>query len=169
MNSSITYQGNSGNITASNAGGATAPFYFSSATINLDRWSTFITDTSIITLEAYPTFLFGNLGLPATNPALIYMSTFIQAGNKFTSSQMFQTTFYPDQYTENRSNAFYQPMKMTVNGAAIRGFYPESMILAHYLPNAYTVGVTQGFSNSNVSIFYGSTNSLFLSIQNLPL
>jgi hypothetical protein len=169
MNSSITYQGNNGQITASNAAGPTAPFYFSSATLNLDRWSSFINAQSIITIEAYPTFLFANNGLPAANPTLIFMSTFIQAGGNFTSSQMFQSALYPDQYGASRSNSFYLPMKLTIPGAAVQGFYPQATRLAHYLPNAYTVGVTQGFSNSNVSIFFGSTNSLFLSIQNLPL
>jgi hypothetical protein len=169
MNSSITYQGNNGNITASNAAGATAPFYFSSAILNLDRWSSFINPQSIITLDTFPTFLFANNGLPAQNPALIFMSTFIQAGNNFTSSQMVQTTIYPEQYTSNRSNIYNQPMKLTVPGNVIQGFYPNPMRLAHYLPNALTIGTTQGFSNCNVTIFYGSTNSLFLSIQNLPL
>ena len=158
-----------GNITASNAAGPTAPFYFSSAILNLDRWSSFINAQSIITLEAFPTFSFANLGLPGTDPAMIFMSSFIQGGANFTSSQMFQTSLYPSQYTINRSNTFYQPMKITVPGVAIQGLYPNPMRLAHYLPNALTVGVTQGFSNCNVSIFYGSTNSLFLSIQNLPI
>jgi hypothetical protein len=169
MNSSITYQGNNGNITASNAAGPTAPFYFSSATLNLDRWSSFINAASILTIEAYPTFLFGNNALPAANPTLIYMSTFIQAGNNFTSSQIVQTTIYPEQYTASRSNAYNQPLKLSITGATVQGFYPNPMRLAHYLPNAFSVGVTQGFSNCNVTIFYGSTNSLFLSIQNLPL
>ena len=169
MNSSITYQGNNGNITASNAAGATAPFYFSSAILNLDRWSSFINAASIITIETFPTFLFANNALPAANPTFIYISTFIQAGNNFTSSQIAQAAFYPDQYTANRSNIFNQPMKLTVTGATVQGFYPNAMRLAHYLPNALSVGVTQGLSNSNVTIFYGSTNSLFLSIQNLPL
>jgi hypothetical protein len=169
MNSSITYQGNMGQINASNAAGPTAPFYFSSAILNIDRWSSFINAQSIITVEAYPNFFFGNLGLPAANPVLIYMSSFIQSGNLFLSSQMAQSAIYPTIYDNNRSNSFYQPIKISVPGAAIQGLYPNSMRLAHYLPNAYTVGVTQGFGNSNVSIYFGSTNSLFLSIQNLPL
>lgn len=169
MNSSITYQGNNGDITASNAAGPTAPFYFSSATLNLDRWSSFINQNSIITVEAYPTFSFANLGLPSANPELIYMSSFIQSGSLFLSSHMAMTGLYPTMYTAFRSNSFYQPMKITVPGSAVQGFYPNSIRLAHYLPNARTVGVTQGFSNNNVSIYFGSTNSLFLSIQNLPL
>jgi len=167
-NSSITYRGNNGQFSASNAGGATAPLYFSSATLDIDRWSTYINTRSIVTIEAYPTFMFGNLGLQSSDPVPIYMSSFIQSGTNYTSSSIFQNTLYPSQYAVNRSNSFYQPMKFTLNGATVQGMYPNSVRLAHYLPNAYTVGVTQGFSNSNVSVFFGSTNSLFLSIQNLP-
>lgn len=168
MNSSITYQGNIGQITGSNPGGATQPLYFSSATVNLDRWSTYISPTSIVTLEAFPTFLFGNLGIQTANPTPIYMSSFLQGGTNYLSSQIAEASIYPTLYSNGASNSYNQPIKITFPGAAIQSLYPNSMRLAHYLPNAITAGVTQGFSNSNVSIFYGSTNSLFLSIQNLP-
>lgn len=169
MNSSITYQGNSGQITGSNPGGSTQPLFFSSATLNLDRWSSFINAASILTLEAYPTFLFANLGL-GSNPTPIYMSSFVQAaGSNFLSSASFQSVIYPTTFSNNQSNLYNQPIKITMRGADIQGFYPQATYLAHYLPNAITTGTTQGFSNSNVSIFLGSTNSVFLSIQNLPL
>jgi hypothetical protein len=169
MNSSITYQGNNGNITGSNAGIGSAPLYFSTANLNIDRWSSFINAQSLITIEAYPQLYFANLGL-TSNPSLIFMSTFIQAGgSNFTSSFMFQSAIYPTTYSNNQSNRYYQPVKLTLPGSAIQGFYPQPMRLAHYLPNAVTIGTTQGFSNSNVSIFFGSTNSVFLSVQNLPL
>ena len=169
MMSSITYQGNNGQITASNAAGPTAPFYFSSATVNLDRWSSFIASNSVVTLEFYPKFFFGNLGLPG-NPSLIFMSSFVQAGgNNFTSSFMFQTAIYPTIYENGRSNSVDEAMRITMPGSVVQGFYPQPTRIAHYLPNALTVGGTQGFSNTNVSIFYGSTNSVFVSIQNLPI
>lgn len=169
FNSSITYQGNMGQITGSNPGGATQPLYFSSATLALDRWSSFITSNSILTLDVYPTFLFANLGIPSAGPTLIYLSSFIQGGSTYLSSQMARSAFYPTYYNANGSNVFEQPFKISVLGSAITPFYTTGTRLAHYLPNAITAGATQGFSNNNVSIYFGSTNSIFLSIQNLPV
>jgi len=176
MYSTITYQGNNGSFTASNND---AIMYFSTANLRLDQFSSYITSKSMISIEVIPTILFDKLAYtlsdwnvsPAKVPQQIYMSSFVQFGpnNNYFSSQMSETMMYPIAYDSNTSNLFNQTIKINLTGNLLTPVYNQRpFILSHYLPNGRSLGNTNGFSNSNVTCFFGSTNSLFLSIQNLP-
>jgi hypothetical protein len=175
MYSTITYKGNNGQFGMSNTGSV---LYFSTANLQLDRFSSYITTRSMISIEVLPTFLFDKLAYTLSDwtttalkvPQQIYMSSFIQfGGTNYFSSQMSQTMMYPLQYDSNTSNTFNQPIKINITGDALAPTYNQQPYsLCHYLPNGRSLGDINGFSNSNVTCFFGSTNSLFLSIQNLP-
>jgi hypothetical protein len=109
------------------------------------------------------------------------MSSFVQSGvtgnANYLSSQMFQTMFFPTNYNSgipgglygNISNNFAPKIKMSIPGSVIQNFYRNApLVLGHYLPNAVTLTTTQGFVNSNTTVFFGSTNSVFISVQNMP-
>ena len=164
LHSSITYSGNNGAFTASNAGAGSQPLYFSSANFKLDSFSSYITNKSLISIEAYPNILFSKIALPASAPVLIYISTMLQDGVNFMSTNLSQTVFYPTDTTN--SNFFNQPIRITFPGNTLT--YRNPYVLTHYLPNAVTSNITQGLYTSNVTLAFGSTNSLFVSIQNLP-
>jgi hypothetical protein len=173
--STLTYMGNNGQFTASNTD---AEMYFSTANLQLDRFSSYITSRSMVSIEAIPTFLFDKLAYtlsdwtttPSRKPQALYMSSFIQFGRQnYLSSQMSQTVIYPLAYDVDTSNVFNQTIKINVMGNQITPLYNQQpFTLAHYLPKGRSLGNDNGFSNSNVTCFFGSTNSLFLSIQNLP-
>ena len=164
LHSSITYSGNNGAFIASNAGAGNQPLYFSSANFKLDSFSSYITTKSLISIEAHPNILFSKIGLPASVPVILYMSTMLQDGVNFMSTNLSQTAFYPTDTTN--SNFFNQTIRITFPGNTLT--YRNPYVLTHYLPNALTSNTTQGLYTSNVTLAFGSTNSLFVSIQNLP-
>ena len=179
IQSTVTYKGSNGNIAPQwNAG--TQPISFTTANLQLDSFSTLITSRATVTIEVLGNFAFSPLGL-AQSPVPIYMSSFVQSGaqgnSNYLSSQMFQNMFFPSNYNSGTagglyggiSNYFSPSIKMSIPGSVIQSFYRNApLVLGHYLPNAVTLATTQGFLNSNASVFFGSTNSVFISVQNVP-
>jgi hypothetical protein len=179
LQSTITYRGSNGTITPQWTAG-TQPISFTTANLQLDSFSTLITSNAIVNIEVLGNFLFSPLALPQT-PVPIYMSSFVRSGvtgnANYLSSQMFQTMFFPTNYNSgiagglygNISNYFAPKIKMSIPGSVVQNFYPNApLVLGHYLPNAVTLTTTQGFLNSNTTVFFGSTNSVFISVQNMP-
>lgn len=166
--SSITYQGVNGQIPASNVVPTGSLLYFSSATLPIDLFSSYITNRSLITIEANPSFLFSELGLPNGGGVQIYMSSFLQNGRNVLSSFQTVNMFYPTLTSD--SNFFAPQIKISIPARILSNYFGTGnpIYLSHWLPNGMTYNLNQGFANCNVSIFYGSTNSVFLSIQNLP-
>ena len=179
IQSTVTYKGSNGNIAPQwNAG--TQPISFTTANLQLDSFSTLITSRATVTIEVLGNFAFSPLGL-AQSPVPIYMSSFVQSGaqgnSNYLSSQMFQNMFFPSNYNSGTagglyggiSNYFSPSIKMSIPGSVIQSFYRNApLVLGHYLPNAVTLATTQGFLNSNATVFFGSTNSVFISVQNVP-
>ena len=179
VQSTVTYKGSNGNIAPTwNSG--TQPISFTTANLQLDSFSTLITSRATVTIEVLGNFAFSPLALPVS-PVPIYMSSFVQSGalgnSNYLSSQMFQTMFFPSNYNSGTagglygglSNSFSPSIKMSIPGSVIQSFYPNApLVLGHYLPNAVTLATTQGFLNSNATVFFGSTNSVFISVQNMP-
>ena len=179
IQSTVTYKGANGNITPiwnTNNGS----LLFSTVNLQLDLFSTLITSKSIVTIEVLGNYMFSPLALPQS-PVPIYMSSFVQSGvvgnSNYLSSQMFQTMFFPTNYNSgltgglygNISNYFAPKIKMSIPGSVVQSFYTNAPImLGHYLPNAVSLNTTQGFLNSNATVFFGSTNSVFISVQNMP-
>ena len=179
IQSTVTYKGSNGNITPQWNNG-TQPISFTTANLQLDSFSTLITSRATVTIEVLGNFAFSPLGL-AQSPVPIYMSSFVQSGvsgnSNYLSSQMFQSMFFPSNYNSGTagglygsiSNYFSPTIKMSIPGSVIQSFYRNApLVLGHYLPNAVTLATTQGFLNSNASVFFGSTNSVFISVQNMP-
>jgi hypothetical protein len=69
--------------------------------------------------------------------------------------------------TPGFSNVFQQPIKMSLQGSAISGNYTHPYVLSHFLPSSLSYNLNVGFRDSNVSAFFASTNSYFLTVQNL--
>jgi len=179
LQSTITYRGSNGSIAPQWTAGTQA-ISFTTANLQLDSFSTLITSNAIVNIEVLGNFMFSPLALPQT-PVPIYMSSFVRSGvtgnANYLSSQMFQTMFFPTNYNSgiagglygNISNYFAPKIKMSIPGSVVQSFYPNApMVLGHYLPNAVTLTTTQGFLNSNATVFFGSTNSVFISVQNMP-
>jgi len=179
LQSTVTYKGSNGTIAPKWTAG-TQSISFTTANLQLDSFSTLITSNAIVNIEVLGNFMFSPLALPQT-PVPIYMSSFVQSGitnnSNYLSSQMFQTMFFPTNYNSgiagglygNISNYFAPKIKMSIPGYVVQSFYPNApLVLGHYLPNAVTLTTTQGFLNSNTTVFFGSTNSVFISVQNMP-
>ena len=179
IQSTVTYKGSNGNIAPQWTAG-TQPISFTTANLQLDSFSTLITSRATVTIEVLGNFAFSPLGL-AQSPVPIYMSSFVQSGasgnSNYLSSQMFQNMFFPSNYNSGIagglyggiSNYFSPSIKMSIPGSVIQSFYRNApLVLGHYLPNAVTLATTQGFLNSNATVFFGSTNSVFISVQNVP-
>jgi hypothetical protein len=179
LQSTVTYRGSNGTIAPQWTVGTQA-ISFTTANLQLDSFSTLITSNAIVNIEVLGNFMFSPLALPQT-PVPIYMSSFVRSGvtgnANYLSSQMFQTMFFPTNYNSgiagglygNISNYFAPKIKMSIPGSVVQNFYPNApLVLGHYLPNAVTLTTTQGFLNSNTTVFFGSTNSVFISVQNMP-
>jgi hypothetical protein len=167
--SSITYEGTNGIVNAFTYNG-TPPrsMFFSSASVRLDQFSSYITAQSRLYLDYYPTFVFSGIYTGATGYLMRSMSSFLQYGssNFLTANQ---TTSWV--YGTNTSNAFgnlyQQPIKLQIPGSVILGNYANPYIFCHNMVSSLTFDTTNGFKNCNIDIKVGSTNSVFLTIQNL--
>lgn len=165
MFSSMTYKGPRGvtGCVVSN----TYDLVFSSATLTMDAFSSFITNDSQVNLEVFPTYVFDNLNTGASAYKLINMSSFIAYSNTFLKPTATSFVFAQNK-TAGYGNLFNQPIKMQVTGSNFVNNYTSPYRLCHYLTGGYSVGLQPGFADSNVEIQFASTNSLFLSVQNLP-
>lgn len=166
--SSMTYEGINGLITAQTYNGSPPrSMSFSSATVRLDQFSSYITAKSRLYLDYYPTFIFSGIYQGASEYLIREMSSFLQYGN--TSYTDFQVNNWV--YGTNTSNAFgnvyQQPMKLQIPGSVIANNYTNPYVFVHNMVSSLTFDITNGFKNSNIDIKVGSTNSLFLTIQNL--
>ncbi len=172
--STISYKGENGalNPIMSANPAYNSNLFFSTANLQLDRFSSYITSKSILTIDTFPSLFFSQLAYTnfSANPLRpMQLSSFIQYGSNYLSSHMFQSMFYPSLSAEGASNLYTTPIRITVPGSLICNVYlQQPFILSHFVPNAISLSSSNGLSNSNVSCYFASTNSLFLSIQNLP-
>lgn len=167
--SSMTYQGINGQIAAETYDGSPPRgMRFSSATVRLDQFSSYITANSRLYLDYYPTFIFSGIYQGASGYLIREMSSFLQYG--LTSYTDYQVNNWV--YGTNTSNAFgnlyQQPMKLQIPGSVIANNYANPYVFVHNMVSSLTFDITTGFKNCNIDIKVGSTNSLFLTIQNLP-
>ena len=164
VNSSIVYQGQNGLVTGSVA--ANSNLSFSSMNLQLDKFSSLITTASRVTVEAYPTFLFDSLTTGAIVSGAYPMTTYLQYGNTFLSTSH-QTLVIGATAENGYSNAFQQPIKLSIPGSNFIGAYQNPYVLYHSLPGAISYQTNIGFRSPGVTQFFASTNSYFLTVQNL--
>ena len=162
-NSSINYKGNNNNAIAFNSG---LDFYVSTLDTQLDRFSSFITNKTNISLEVYPNIIFPQINTNS-NPQIYHVSSFIQynGSNIGSASAIQQTKFLA--MNNSASNLFQQSLRINVPGSIINNNYSYPYLLNHRFINAYASNTNVGFSSSNLKIYMDSTSSYYLSIQNI--
>jgi hypothetical protein len=166
VNSSISYQGNNGLITGTILNDSNLSF--SSINLRLDNFSSFITPSSSITVDVYPTYQFDTLTTGSITSKAIPMSTFVQYGTRYLST-FHQTQVIGSSAQLGYSNFYQQPMKIFIPGHQVTGAYINPYVLNHFLPGGISYQLNVGFRSAGINIFYGSTNSYFLSVQNMSL
>ncbi len=164
INSTMNYQGQNGPITGTTTNNSNLSF--STVNLQLDRFSSLITANSRITAEIYPTFQFDTLTAGALTSKALPMSTFIQYSTIYLST--FHQTQVPAIASANGYSNFYQqPIKISIPGTQVLGAYQNPYILNHVMPGAISYQTNTGFRSGDITAFFASTNSYFLTIQNL--
>lgn len=164
VNSTIIYQGQNGPVSGSVTNNSN--LYFSSASLQFDRFSSLITAQSRITVELFPTYQFDTLTTGSLTSKAVPMSTYIQRGQTYLSTV--HTTQVPATNSQNGySNFFQQPIKISIPGTEVLGSYSNPYVLTHVLPGAVSYQTNVGFRSGDLNVFFGSTNSYFLTVQNL--
>lgn len=175
LQSSVTYKGTNGH-TFPYAFGDTN-MIFSSCVVPFNSVSSFTNSRSHVYLDIFPTFVFAQNGVsPNSSKTLILpISTFIQYGSLTANAQSsnllpYVNTSYlvANTVTTGFSNYFQQQIKLQIPGSLISGNWDSNYILYHYMPNSISFGTSPGLRNSTITIQYSSTNSVFISVQNLP-
>jgi hypothetical protein len=167
LTSSVRYSGTNGTISGvvlPNAATGT-DLLFSTGIVPFAAFSSFIDARSRISLDIFPTFAFTELNTMATRSLITPMSTFIQCANHRLNS--INTSFLiANSKTVGFSNYFQQQLKLNFLGSDIIPCYTSSFILYHHLPNGMTINLDPGLKASSITVRYGSTNSMFVSVQN---
>ena len=169
LTSSVRYSGTNGTISGvvlPNPASGT-DLIFSTGIVPFAAFSSFINASSRISLDIFPTFAFTELNSMATKSLVTPMSTFIQCGN-FRISSTNTSWLIANSKTTGFSNYFQQQIKLNFLGSDITPCYTSSYILYHHLPNGMTINLDPGLKASSITVQYGSTNSMFVSVQNYP-
>jgi hypothetical protein len=168
--SSVTYQGVNGSITPTVYPDPTTGrnLFFSSATIPFDRFSSFILSNTRLNLDLYPNFVFPRLNTGASGYSFFPMSTFLAYGTGYLYSQVATSYVYAGTQAAGFGNPYQQPIQLQIPGSLIANTFGAQYRIVHNLPDSVTSNLTPGFVNGAMEVRYGSTNSVFLSIQNLP-
>lgn len=164
IESSIVYKGQNGALTGAVTNNSNLTF--STANLQLDVFSSVITPSSRITVEFFPTVQFDTLTTGSITSVLCPMTTYVQYGNAFISTSS-ETRVAGYTATNGFSNVFQQPIKMSIPGTQIIGAYQNPYVLSHFMPGAISYQTNIGFRSPSMTVFYASTNSYFLTIQNL--
>ena len=167
--SSLTYKGENGTITPVRYPDATLGnhMFFSTANLPLNQFSSYILNTSRINLEIYPTFVFPRLNTGASAYSLINMSSMLAYGTGYLTP-VASSWVYAGTQTSGFGNVYQQPIHFQIPGNLIASNYANEYYLVHNLVSSVTSNLAPGFVNGNIEAKFGSTNSVFLSIQNLP-
>ena len=175
LQSSVTYRGTNGHTFPYTFGDTN--MLFSTCVVPFNSMSSFTNSASRVYLDIFPTFVFAQNGVsPNSSKTLILpISTFIQYGSLTANVQSsnllpYVNTSYlvANTVTTGFSNYFQQQIKLQIPGSLISGNWDSNYILYHYMPNSISFGASAGLRNSTLTIQYSSTNSVFISVQNLP-
>lgn len=164
VDSTITYKGVNGPITGLISGNSNLSF--STMNLQFDAFSSLITSSSRITAEIYPTFQFDTFTNGAVASKAIPMETYIQYGSTYLSTSH-MTQVAAVNASAGYSNFYQQPMKISIPGTQVLGMYQNPYVLTHSLPGGISYLTNTGFRSGNLSAYFASTNSYFLTIQNL--
>ena len=177
IQSSVTYSGTNGTMSGTvlpdpNTG---TDMMFSTCIIPFNTMSSFMNANSRINLDVFPTFAFNELNTASTRSLVTPISTFIQYGSLAPSAnnsnllKYVNTSFLiANSKTSGFSNYFQQQLRIQIPGSAVAGAFSNDYILYHYMPGALTINLDPGLKASSITVNYSSTNSVFISVQNLP-
>ncbi len=177
IQSSVTYSGTNGTMSGTvlpdpNTG---TDMIFSTCIIPFNTMSSFMNANSRINLDVFPTFAFNELNSGSTRSLVTPISTFIQYGSLAPSAnnsnllKYVNTSFLiANSKTSGFSNYFQQQLRIQIPGSAIYGAFSNDYILYHYMPGGLTINLDPGLKASSITVNYSSTNSVFISVQNLP-
>ena len=177
IQSSVTYSGTNGTMSGTvlpdpNTG---TDMIFSTCIIPFNTMSSFMNANSRINLDVFPTFAFNELNTASSRSLVTPISTFIQYGSLAPSAnnsnllKYVNTSFLiANSKTSGYSNYFQQQLRIQIPGSAVAGAFSNDYILYHYMPGALTINLDPGLKASSITVNYSSTNSVFISVQNLP-
>jgi hypothetical protein len=164
LQSSIVYKGGNGQITGVITGNSN--LIFSTVNLQLDIFSSMITSQSRITAEIYPSFQFDSLTTGSVTSKSFLMTTYLQTGQTWLSTTH-QAQVAGTTSQNGYSNFFQQPIKFSIPGSAVVNSFQNPYVLYHTLSGAISYQLNVGFRSQGVNAFFASTNSYFLTIQNL--
>jgi hypothetical protein len=171
--SSVTYSGNNGLNTGTIVNNQN--MIFSTATINFSNFSNYINNKSRVTVDLYPNIAFTRIATGATAFPTIPISTFLQyqgtllldsVTTTFLNVTSFSATL-PNGVCIDASNYYTTPIKLYLTPGTIGGYLSPYTVM-HYMPNSINYGQLQNALYSNtMNLSFGSTGSLFVSVQNI--
>ena len=160
IRSSIAYAGNTGEVIMQNYGGDSY-LYFSTATVNFDRFSSFINSTSMLSFDANINVFFS--GPIDSNYTGNYQVTSYLLCKTDPVNIMTSATYSDSLYAiYGVSNSYSRMITFDINRSFIQSNYRYNYDLVHYLSNS-GVNTNTTFSTS-ASIYMSPINSLFFTV-----
>ena len=160
IRSSIAYTGNTGEVIMQNYGDD-SNLYFSTATVNFDRFSSFINSTSMLSFDANINVFFS--GPLDSNYTGIYQITSYLLCKTNPANIMTSATYSDSLYAiYGVSNSYSRMITFDINRSFIQSNYRYNYDLVHYLSNS-GVNTNTTFSTS-ASIYMSPINSLFFTV-----
>uniref|UniRef100_A0A6C0D5F8 Uncharacterized protein n=1 Tax=viral metagenome TaxID=1070528 RepID=A0A6C0D5F8_9ZZZZ len=164
--SSLTYKGINNSVTPFVPSGS-YDFYISTLDSQLSNFSSYINPKTSISLDIYPNIIFPQITTNC-NSQIYHVSSFLQY-NGSSINILHQTKFLS--MNNNASNLFQQPIRLNIPGNyldnGVRTFYTSPYLLTHRFINVFASNTNVGFTSNNVNLYFDSTSSYYLSIQNI--
>ena len=160
IRSSIAYTGNTGEVIMQNYGDD-SNLYFSTATVNFDRFSSFINSTSMLSFDANINVFFTG-PFASTNTGIYQITSYLLC--KTDPVNIMTSATYSDSLYAiyGVSNSYSRMITFDINRSFIQSNYRYNYDLVHYLSNS-GVNTNTTFSTS-ASIYMSPINSLFFTL-----
>ena len=160
IRSSIAYAGNTGEVTMQNYGDDSY-LYFSTATVNFDRFSSFINSTSMLSFDANINVFFSG-PLDSNNTGIYQITSYLLC--KTNPANIMTSATYSDSLYAiyGVSNSYSRMITFDINRSFIQSNYTFNYNLVHYLSNNDS-NTNTTFSTS-ASIYMSPINSLFFTV-----
>ena len=160
IRSSIAYTGNTGEVIMQNYGDD-SNLYFSTATVNFDRFSSFINSTSMLSFDANINVFFTG-PFASTNTGIYQITSYLLC--KTDPVNIMTSATYSDSLYAiyGVSNSYSRMITFDINRSFIQSNYTFNYNLVHYLSNI-DANTNTTFSTS-ASIYMSPINSLFFTV-----
>lgn len=162
FNSTVKYKGNNNTILNGVLTDSNNNMYVSTLDLQLELFSNYIYPSSQITVDYYPNIIFNQIN-SFSNAKLLHVSSFIVNNNNVTSV-LNQTKYVAS--VNNGSNLYQTPIRFNFYGNVVSN-YTYKYEICHNFLNAFAFGLNVGFISRRVQLYFDSTASYYLSIQNI--